>query len=959
MFSYIFGFVESVLDDIRYRREASRPYPTPPAPAADVAPSPVTTNPVVPDSLQPIKHWSHPFGDQSSPFEQLTHLANARAGYYPLGRNGLWHGGGHFDAGTAGSLDQSRGRCLADGEVVVYRIPERTPVSTFFPQPGETVDAPFATGFVLVRHRLQAPKVEGSSDAPPELIFFSLYMHLQDWAHYQADSALERPTFWPERNLFVRADVSNTRPGTSTPKGLAVLTKPTEGGHMLLLDLLPPGTPVVVSGEGKYRKLEHSRGPASLSNADGSLRGYVAFRYLDHVEGSTYRVNGDNLKVRPTPDAGGTELFKLRQGTEVTISGEGEFRKLEHITQYVLAASLQGELAPQAGDEVVALDRPIPIKAGELIGHIGPYQESTEITPQEKLHLEVFSAADVEAFIDASRLWAARLPSNERTWLKFTKGTPVVAHQDTFSASRLPLLNYPHTCSGSDLYIPKSLLDSLSANHKIHLPANDGGNARTWYRIEKLFNGSDGALLDGWVLEDVGNTPWLNTWSWNGYETLYNRDSGRASLAFLLSIIGHFGEREREQFDPLAERSRQSLMRTRLLDIIDRNGDGDLTAEELQAALKTPAHAQSISQLVMHYESEWRYTAQKWDGLDDLLGHSNSTPILNWVAEKQRIKRLSWWGEVAPKIGLPKDGKVYHFHPVGLLGHFFMKDNCSCGCCLGQIFSSTRYGQQYGPVHWGSIKLSDFYGWGRLVSEGVATSVERDILVAMSENEGNLDAVQSYDSEILTAGAMQKTINPQGAGELPKQVYEFMLENRKLYQSLFAGCGWEVKAEGAKYYLYYKGVTGSELKTLLRRGFDQAAFERKEQLSSEPLAAFVNAITSKEYLAKQVIDFIKRLRVVVALRPVGYGTFSIGDYIHSKVGKAVVLDHHVNRPGYVAPDFGAALKNFILLNPGVSENPKVWGVDHHKYETKLLEIYGPSRRMTDAVNRYQSLKGKL
>ncbi|MEF9672492.1 hypothetical protein QNM99_10000 [Pseudomonas sp. PCH446] len=31
---------------------------------------------------------------------QLTHMAKATAGYYPLGRNNLWHGGVHFDSGT-------------------------------------------------------------------------------------------------------------------------------------------------------------------------------------------------------------------------------------------------------------------------------------------------------------------------------------------------------------------------------------------------------------------------------------------------------------------------------------------------------------------------------------------------------------------------------------------------------------------------------------------------------------------------------------------------------------------------------------------------------------------------------------------------------------------------------------------------------------------------------------------
>jgi hypothetical protein len=43
---------------------------------------------------------------------------------------------------------------------------------------------------------------------------------------------------------------------------------------------------------------------------------------------------------------------------------------------------------------------------------------------------------------------------------------------------------------------------------------------------------------------------------------------------------------------------------------------------------------------------------------------------LNWLAEKQRIEQLSWWGEVAEKVGLPSWGTAYHFHPVGLLGCF-------------------------------------------------------------------------------------------------------------------------------------------------------------------------------------------------------------------------------------------------------------------------------------------------
>ena len=42
--------------------------------------------------------------------------------------------------------------------------------------------------------------------------------------------------------------------------------------------------------------------------------------------------------------------------------------------------------------------------------------------------------------------------------------------------------------------------------------------------------------------------------------------------------------------------------------------------------------------------------------------------------------------------------------------------------------------------------------------------------MGVAPNEGNFDAVQSYDSEIITAGAMQKTVNSSGTGELPEQI---------------------------------------------------------------------------------------------------------------------------------------------------------------------------------------------
>jgi hypothetical protein len=89
-------------------------------------------------------------------------------------------------------------------------------------------------------------------------------------------------------------------------------------------------------------------------------------------------------------------------------------------------------------------------------------------------------------------------------------------------------------------------------------------------------------------------------------------------------------------------------------------------------------------------ESEWFYQEQKWDALDELLGHSGSTPHLNWVAEKQRIEQMGWWGEVAEKVGLPPWGRPYHFHPMGLLGHFSTIDD---------LINVEDFLQQYEQIH--------------------------------------------------------------------------------------------------------------------------------------------------------------------------------------------------------------------------------------------------------------------
>ncbi|MEQ7921635.1 hypothetical protein ABQX22_20750 [Xanthomonas sp. WHRI 1810A] len=646
------------------RRQARMPIL--PTPDGRPVPLPIAPEPQA-DTLPPVKSWSHPFKSAQNPLLQLTHLAKAAAGYYPLGISGLWHGGVHFDGGTAGTVDQSSVHCLADGEVVAYRMDRQTPTTPFWVEK-LLVNKPFSRNFVLVRHRLQPPKIDGSPDTPPSLTFYSLYMHLQDWAAYQDDANIARPMFWPEgATRQVSESANDANPAKLKERGLNVRNQAKNGA---VIGFLPRGAQVAVSGDGDFRRLANTRGPETLQNPDGSLKGYVAASFLQPIADGQYRVVTQKgpLNVRADGRRESPSIGQLHSGTEVTVSGDGEYRKLERINQYVHFASLQGAREPLQ-DRVVVLDKPIAIKAGELIGHIGWYQDSAVEHPEQRLHLEVFNTDVVDSFIEASRAWAKRLPPSSKTWLKLAKGTPVVAHQDRFNAQQPPSLKAPNTPSAGEALLPKTLLDGLPADKKIKVSATDGNNACTWYRIDGLLHDAENNLLDGWVCEDNA-TPWVSPWSWENHEVIYNWDNPRTLLASFRRATGQMNEGELQRFGSTADLGDTGPLKTRLRNLIDRTGDGVITSKELQAALSLPALAQSISQLIIYAESEWKYIPNKWDGLDELVGHSNSTPLRNWLAEKERVQQICWWDEVAGKLGLPEDGKVYHLHPVGLVGCF-------------------------------------------------------------------------------------------------------------------------------------------------------------------------------------------------------------------------------------------------------------------------------------------------
>lgn len=111
---------------------------------------------------------------------------------------------------------------------------------------------------------------------------------------------------------------------------------------------------------------------------------------------------------------------------------------------WVFLAELDpGPKAPMKLDTVVIPEKPIPVSAGALIGHVGEYQQYVDAQPRVKrgwrpmLHLETFAGNDLPTFVKTARRYAALLPPNTGTMFVIDQGARLklpAAHDTTWPA---------------------------------------------------------------------------------------------------------------------------------------------------------------------------------------------------------------------------------------------------------------------------------------------------------------------------------------------------------------------------------------------------------------------------------------------------------------------------------------------------------------------------------------------
>lgn len=245
----------------------------------------------------------------------------------------------------------------------------------------------------------------------------------------------------------------------------------------------------------------------------------------------------------------------------------------------------------------------------------------------------------------------------------------------------------------------------------------------------------------------------------------------------------------------------------------------------------------------------------------------------------------------------------------------------------------------------------------------------------MSPNEGDFNTVQAYDSEAITAGAMQKTANKFGQGELPDQVEKFKNGNPAKYKELFEDKGWSVvkvdgrndkgKLTGVKVFGMQYSYTDKEGKPVVissdeLRGFikgycNSTTSADAKANANKALDSMRQAMEDDAMKEQQILDFKDRINKANKTIPKGY-KYPISDYMSSPKGRALALDQSVNRPGLVRRDYGKALDDFYKNNPKAPTNPAEWGNNRSAYEDQINEYYGRNREGTDMPKRYEAIK---
>lgn len=222
----------------------------------------------------------------------------------------------------------------------------------------------------------------------------------------------------------------------------------------------------------------------------------------------------------------------------------------------------------------------------------------------------------------------------------------------------------------------------------------------------------------------------------------------------------------------------------------------------------------------------------------------------------------------------------------------------------GRQVRLTRF--RKGVYFYGQQAALDFIDAHRPSLNGLGlTDSAINLMVAVSENEGNLDAVNTWDNSFMTFGMFQWTAGAgSDPGELPALLQKIKNADESAFQKYFGGRGLDIV--DAREITGFFTLDGQKLVTSAQ----------KERLRT-PEWAFYFWLAGQDPLVQSIEIQHALSRINNFYRAGGYRVkgYFIADLVTSEYGVGLLLDNHVNRPGYIKPCLEKAMNQTGLANP--------------------------------------------
>jgi hypothetical protein len=226
------------------------------------------------------------------------------------------------------------------------------------------------------------------------------------------------------------------------------------------------------------------------------------------------------------------------------------------------------------------------------------------------------------------------------------------------------------------------------------------------------------------------------------------------------------------------------------------------------------------------------------------------------------------------------------------------------------------------------------------------TDSEMNVIFATSENEGNLDAINTWDNQFISFGMFQWTAGGPGKpGELPVLIKILKERYPDNFQHYWGQFGLDVvDVDNKTGWFSYRGkkLTSAADKDMLREHIWAYRFAR--------------AGADIEVQAAQILHAINRINQFYFVKSSKLDGYALVDLITSEYGVALLLDNHVNRPGYLRGCVAAALERSNLT----AEEMARGGDEEERLVIKnyldVRQTYGRNP-MTDARQRASVTRG--